>query len=133
MAWEVSSINNVTVAEMNGVYFYYFPKATVKVNTNPASINDHTVEIRQLDNFPIFVSRKYEDITDKLGSSNALEYANELAARQFFFEVVPGENIQLFEDVDKITKLQYTSDNALNSIVKVLTEIKYYIKSIAES
>lgn len=127
-----SKVNGVTKRERDGTFFYYFPKATVRVNANDVDPSKHTIELRQLDNFPNFEPIIYSEITNKLGSSTAEEYVDELAIREFFFEVIPGEQIQLFQDVSEIVIDNKANRIAINETNDLLRDVVFWLKAIAE-
>ena len=86
MAYEIELINvEVTKREYLGLFYYDFPKAFITVNPIPAAVNDHIITIRILSNSVQNQTNTYGEITDKLTSTTAEEYVDELATLGIYF------------------------------------------------
>lgn len=81
MANEIVKINGVTKQEFNDDFVYSFPTATIITNT---SLN--SFQTTQINDYANPRTRKFDDVTDKLGQTTLVGYIDELARKGFFFD-----------------------------------------------
>lgn len=127
MANEITIINGVTKRERAGlgIFLYDFPNAFIEVN-QPSNI--YTTTIINDPSNP--VQTNYDDITDKLGSADIVEYVDILAQTGYYFG---NGNPTIIENLFEGELLSFTDQTATTTAAVMTFQTNLNLKNISVS
>lgn len=120
MANEIVLINGVTKKERNGIFTYKFGNTIIDARLDNATLVYYDVDGTQ--NHIV----AFADITDKLGATDVEEYADILAAGDYYQTVINGEVAATIDKTGLATEAKQDTGNASLSSIdgKVAVEAK---------